>query len=306
MLLLLGIGEATTILASLIIDSKEKKNSIVELAKNGYRFDRDSYELYELSKKQKSSILKKTGRFLLHLLPGVNIVSSVIIGKKESEELLSDEGIISQMVCMNKNERILYYAMPDHLKYQFATSLLEDYNNQNEVPNEHLVDSLLQQSDSTRLYYQKIMKKQYSFDEVLSLNEILGNDVRFGIMDGNYVAIIGIPEIEKPTAFVSFESENFRTIHEFTPITLDEARDKKFDVYPFALTEELEREINNSNKTEMIKAIEGGSDNTQHLKTIDMALELLASGKDIQGLTEQGENDIDKSKRKTLTSGSEF
>ena len=306
MLLLLGLGEATTLLTSLIIDSKKKKKAIIELAKKGYRFDRDSYDLYKLSKKQNSTKFKNIGKVILYLIPGVNIASSAIIGKKESDELLSNKTIKSQMVCMNKKEKVLYFAMPDNLKYKFATSLLEDYNNQNEVSNEQLIDSLLLQSDSTRLYYQKIMKKQYSYDEVLSLNETLGNEVRFGIMDGDYVAIIGIPESEKITVFVSMESENFRTMHEFTPITFEEAKDKKFDVYPYTLTEELERKINDSNNTELIKAIEGGTDNSQHLKTVDMALKSLTKGEEIQELTEQGENDIHKSIKKTIPFKSEI
>lgn len=79
------------------------------------------------------------------------------------------------------------------------------------------------------LNYEEIPSELFSFNEVLELNSVDNLDVKFGIIDGSYIAIIGLP----------FSSVEFDTltiedmIYEFMPIDDKNAKNNYYIVYPY-------------------------------------------------------------------------
>ncbi len=260
MIIILGLlGELATIGGSLVIIQKFQQESVLRLAKQGYRMDKDALIAYYLDKLNKSKNTKKfkkgfaTFSFLMFIL-GVNMISSLIDGINSINELVDDPNIKTLAVPLKENEiEALNQLNSKKLKYSFIlTKKMED---EEELFGFLGKKPMFVDYGAHNLYYEPLLPLAYTLDEVKRLNEVTELSYKLGNVDGKNIAIIGVDKPDDLFCRVSFKSEENEIKHKFTELSEEEAKDKKFVVYPFTgrnldkvnnVVENIKQERNNT------------------------------------------------------------
>ncbi|MCM1052860.1 MAG: hypothetical protein NC483_02650 [Ruminococcus sp.] len=216
--------ELVTIMYSESIYVKHVLKAIPEIIEKGYRINEEVWiELIE----KRASVIKTVLRMFLKLFPGVNLISAEIKGILDQKRMFRYFEENDALIPMTDKEKENYSKLrTDKERERFAV-----VNFKKKIMPDH---------DSINLLDDKLLLHDCSFEEVKRLNEFTSYQYRIGKIDGEYVAIIGIPSFMFEINQIRFESENYRTIHLYEDITEEESKGKVFTVYGYILISSYE------------------------------------------------------------------
>lgn len=243
MTIILGIiVEILTILGASLIAVKGSMDALLEIPKNGYKFNEDELEKYKEEYLQKQG---KKGKILPKVMlftPGINMLAMCIYSYKFKNSIMKDEDVKKVIVPMTNYEKNEYSKLDNNFeRIMFTVGNLSHNNNTKIEPN-----TLILHNDS--------LSDVYTIDDVKKLNSVTKGTYRLGIVDGLHTAIIGIPAQDRVVKSVKFKDEDYKEKHEFVNITEDNSNDEIFVVYPFLRNhcdtelEECNREILDARK----------------------------------------------------------
>lgn len=239
MYIFLGIiGELATVIGSGYIIINGALDSVLEISKSGYKIDKNTLD--EVSKKQKrgkqsknNGIKRLLGGIIL-LIPGVNLINSIIKVNKLKESVMNDPMIKESIIPMTDKEKEQYAKMESKMQKLFFTAFTTKKENEDEeffgfIGNRPIVVD----HGLTSIYCEELMPLDYTLDEVKKLNEATTYSYRIGKIGDKNVAIIGIPNPGSPVSRIQFKKENYNITHTYEKMTEEDAQDKTFTVYPF-------------------------------------------------------------------------
>ncbi len=240
MIIFLGIvGELATVIGSIAISLNAVFDSILEIAKNGYKIDKNMLDENQRNqvegKKPRIDLTNRILGAILLLVPGVNLINSSMQGAKFKEAVRNDPKIKEATVPMTEKEKEQYAKMEGKLKKIAFIAFTSRKEKEEEYFGFVGKKPTVVNYGLTSIYYEKLMPLDYTLDEVKRLNEATTYSYRIGKIDGKNVAIIGIPVSNSPVSRIRFVTEYFQRTHIFEEMTEEEAQDKTFTVYPFTI-----------------------------------------------------------------------
>lgn len=250
MYIFLGIiGELATIIGCTAITINAGINSVLEISKNGYRIDKSVLDevLQKEQMKEKKRKANLTNRVLgtiLLLLPGVNLINASIKGEKLKRSVMNDPKVKESIVPMTEKEKEQYVKMENKLQKLTFTAFMAEKENEEEFLGFIGGKPIIVDHGLTSLDYKELIPLDYTLDEVKRLNEATTYSYRIGQVDRENIAIIGIPNPDSPINRIQFKEENYKIIHTYKKMTEEEAKDKKFIVYPFTMNEDTQENVN--------------------------------------------------------------
>lgn len=241
--ILLDIG---TFGLSIFIKFKGAIHATISLAEDGYIVDKNKYLEKQKNgtlKTKKKNKLLDTLRLICWFIPGVNVICSSVEAinyKKNYKKEVFDNDVYIKL--SDHKIKLLNGIDSTLTKVVYIGNLIED-KEVVAVSNSHVftVDT-----DNFKLKYDKLEPIGYSLNDVKELNNITGYTYRVGTMDNDNVAIIGIPSPYTKVERVNFRDETFMQYHMFEEMDLDDAKYKKFTVYPCTWEERFANDIHNS------------------------------------------------------------
>ena len=241
--IILGIiGEFGTIAGSFYIMINGTINSMLEIAKKGYKYKKNELDEYlNNNNKEKANRFEIALRLVLFLIPGVNLLNAIINSHKIKTIMLNDPTIKKFLIPMTDKEKEQYSKMKGKIEKLKFTSVISGKENDDEeffgfIGNQAIVVD----HGLTSIYYEKLLPLDYTLDEVKELNEATTYSYRIGTIGGKNIAIIGIPNPDSPVKRIQFKSEDYKMTHTYNIMTEEEAQDKKFIVYPYTTHNEEE------------------------------------------------------------------
>lgn len=246
MYIFLGIiGEIATVVGSVAIRLNGAVDSILEISKNGYKIDKSVLDEYQKRQakenKEKTNGFKKALGVVPLFVPGVNLLIAGIANIKMKKSVMNDPQIKDALISMTDKEKEQYAKIEKKMQKLMFTAFTTDKENEEEEffgfigKRPIVVDHGL-----TSLYYEELMPLAYTLDEVKKLNEATTYSYRIGKIDGKNVAVIGIPNPDRPVSRIQFKAEDYKITHTYDKMTEEEAQDKTFVVYPFTTHNEEE------------------------------------------------------------------
>ena len=241
--IILGIiGEFGTIAGSFYIMINGTINSMLEIAKKGYKYKKNELDEYlNNNNKEKANRFEIALGLALFLIPGVNLLNAVIKSHKMKTIILNDPTIKEFLIPMTDKEKEQYSKMKGKIEKLKFTSVISGKENDDEeffgfIGNQAIVVD----HGLTSIYNEKLLPLDYTLDEVKELNEATTYSYRIGTIGGKNIAIIGIPNPDSPVKRIQFKSEDYKMTHTYNIMTEEEAQDKKFIVYPYTTHNEEE------------------------------------------------------------------
>lgn len=238
--------EIVTLGLSIIIEFKGAIDGLISLAEDGYIVDKNRFFEKQkngtLKTKKKNKLLNTLG-FICFFIPGVNVIYSSIEAinlKKDFKRKILDNDVYIK-ISDHKIE-LLNSIDSTITKAAYIGNLIED----KEVVAVNNSRVFTVDTDNLKLKYDKLEPIEYSLNDVKELNNITGYTYRVGTMDNDNVAIIGIPSSSTKVEKVNFRDETFMQYHMFEEMDLDDAKYKKFTVYPYTWEERFENDIHKS------------------------------------------------------------
>ena len=228
--IILGIiGEFGTIAGSFYIMINGTINSMLEIAKKGYKYKKNELDEYlNNNNKEKANRFEIALGLALFLIPGVNLLNAVIKSHKMKTIILNDPTIKEFLIPMTDKEKEQYSKMKGKIEKLKFTSVISGKENDDEeffgfIGNQAIVVD----HGLTSIYYEKLLPLDYTLDEVKELNEATTYSYRIGTIGGKNIAIIGIPNPDSPVKRIQFKSEDYKMTHTYNIMTEEEAQDKK-------------------------------------------------------------------------------
>lgn len=234
MYLFLGIiGELASITITQIIELNTEINSLLEIAKNGYKIDKKKFE-EEKNKLTKEKNLLDT---ILLYIPGINILHAEIkhiISKKTIFNPDNPE-IQKILVPMTDKEKEQYAKIKEKSqKIIFIAFCMEKNNKEDELLfiNKHPL--IIKKYSQITLDYEPLLPLAYTLDEVKKLNTATTYSYRIGRIDGRNVAIIGIPNSQIQVNSIEFKTNEYSATYDYEEMSEEQAQNTTFIVYPYS------------------------------------------------------------------------
>lgn len=242
--IILGIaGELGTIAGSFYILFNGVINSMLEIAKKGYKFKRNELDEYinNNKNKEKANGFEIALGLVLLLIPGVNLLNAIIKSHQMKTIMLNDPTMKKFLIPMTDKEKEQYSKMKGKKEKLIFTGVISNKENDDKeffgfIGNKAIVVDY----GLTAIYNEKLLPLDYTLDEVKELNEATTYSYRIGTIGGKNIAIIGIPNPDSPVKRIQFKSENYKMTHTYNIMTEEEAQDKKFIVFPYTTHNEEE------------------------------------------------------------------
>ena len=231
--IILGIvGELGTIAGSFYIMINGMINSMLEIAKKGYKYKKNELDEYlNNNNKEKANGFEITLGLVLFLIPGVNLLNAVIESHKMKTIILNDPTIKKFLIPMTDKEKEQYSKMKGKIeKLKFTAVISGKINDDEEFFGFIGNQAIVVDHGLTSIYNEKLLPLDYTLDEVKKLNEATTYSYRIGTIGGKNIAIIGIPNPDSPVKRIQFKSENYKMTHTYNIMTEKEEQDKKFIV----------------------------------------------------------------------------
>ncbi len=235
--------ELISVASSYFININSGAEAVLELTKNGYKIDYDTYEKY-IEKVSKEFNKNKYFKILLLLLPGINIINAFINKNKYKKDMVNDRLIRESKVPMTDKEIEQF----NNIKYKYNQLLYTLFLFTNTNEEKELIFDGIQPIiiDNCLLKLEeKLLPLAYTLEEVMYLNNLTNNSYRLGKVDGVNTAIIGIPNSQYKVLRVNYDFENELETHDFNEISLEEAKDKTFIVYLFNPNPVIKEKVDN-------------------------------------------------------------
>lgn len=182
--------------------------------------------------------------FIMHFIPGINILSEYIYSENSKNKILSNEDIKKYTSPMTKEENEQYNMLESKReKLGYINYLLdkEDENDKTKLKIKDGVPAIINLS-VTAIINDRLLPLAYTLDEVEELNKVTNESYQIGKIDGVNTAIVGYPKNASEIKKVSFLNDGFNETHKFEEINDDEK--DTFIVYPYEYDEELEKKYN--------------------------------------------------------------
>ena len=244
---LIILGEITSILATIVIRSSCAINATVSLAKDGYVLDQEKIkELKENNQwisRETNKVIQKL-KTICFFIPGVNMVVAGLECFTCKKAVLEEAQDNNVLVKMSDQDIELFNKLKNNIQRLMFIAQVMDKKDGEEIigflGNKPLV---VVDHNLSRLNYDKLPELDYTLNEVKLLNNLTGYSYRVGTIDNENVAVIGIPNKNSTLDRIEFPSDNFITSHKYEKMTLDEAKDKTFTVYPFIYEDIIKRDL---------------------------------------------------------------
>ena len=249
MIIIAGIIiELASIVGTIVISTNAGVDSVLEISKNGYKIDKKVLEEFKKNKEEGNlknlSFKTKVKGTALLLIPGVNVIDSLIKGKKLKNTIMDSPEIKEAIIPMTEREKELYANMNSKFeKLAFTAFTAGKENDEEEFMGIYGHIPIVVDHGLSSLHYEELLPLAYTFDEVKRLNDASGYSYRIGKMDGRNVAIIGIPNADKTICRLQLKNENYKVTHNYENMSEEEAKDKTFIVYPFTKNDAVEETI---------------------------------------------------------------
>lgn len=265
MIIFLGVVvELATVLGTIAITINGSANSILEIFKNGYKIDKEVLDEYQKkqaeAKKEKNTVSKKVLRTILLFVPGVNMLRAGISSVNMKKAIMNDPQIKEVLVPMTDQEKEQYAKMKGKLQKLVFTAFTYGKEHEEKECCGFVGNRLIVVDHGlTSLYYKELPLLEYTLDEVKKLNEATTFSYRIGTIDGRNVAIIGIPNPNSSIDRIQFKSEDYKITYDYTKMTEETAKDKKFVVYPFYQEFEKDEKVQECYEKIKIRRTEGAT-----------------------------------------------
>lgn len=203
------ILEGFTGLETIVISHNRLNKVIDKVGEKGYKVAYEEFKNFmqeEIAKEKKKSF--KIINTILMLIPGLNIISGLLENKIITYKLFKDSRVKSSFIPLNKEEKKIY----NNTKYLGKR-----------VGNLTYFSSL---NKKTKLEYDALPYK-YRVEEVKKLNSCTEKYYKLGHLNGENIAIIGIPSLEEVTKNITLNGKEYCL--EELPYNFEDA----FIVYPF-------------------------------------------------------------------------
>lgn len=262
-ILFLAAGEVVSILVTQRLSQNFFTDIILELGKNGYKFNKKINSLSfdkqvkptndnDPQNEEKSKIIdNKTivelNPILLYV-PVVNIIYVQLIRRKVKKDIMSFTELDDFLMPMTDNEKIEYSKLKsnsDRLTFSFFI-INHDFGNSEFVG---FSDGDLKIHDRNIVLTsdQRLDPLGYSLDEVKRLNNVTNNNYILGELNGVNTAIIGIKDLNLIGNKIKLISNYRLTENDYVRMTDEVAKDKKFVVYSNMdeCSDKISKEIDN-------------------------------------------------------------
>lgn len=138
MYIFLGIvGEIATVVGSVAINLNGASNSILEIAKKGYKVNKNVLEEYQKKHaeeaKEKSNGFNGVLAIVLLFVPGVNLLRSCIFSFKMKKEIMNLLQIKNALIPMTDREKAQYAEMKGKMQKLAFVSFIAAKENEEEV-----------------------------------------------------------------------------------------------------------------------------------------------------------------------------
>ena len=264
MILGLGLIELASIYKTLKINNNSYVDMIIEISKRGYKLDYNKYlELNNGEDGIDTNIsVKTTNRLtmLSMLIPGINMLYAHHKKKKIIDVFMKNEIISKSLVKFTKEEEEKFKSLNTKDDQFFYTMFLitKKYDEEVYVPIEGQKIATIYSIDMGRQYlsYDSLMNLSYTLNDVKRINSVKNGKYKLGTVNGINIAIIGIDfddELDMKMMYdsfdeivfkrVSFIRDNFEEIYDFCEMTEEEAKDKRFVIYPYNKCDDYDKEV---------------------------------------------------------------
>ena len=241
--LLIGLGvliEIGTIKISNKISNNWLDNLLMTLHGSGYKIKKGKEK--ELLKKMEDilevSIPKSLLLFLLHILPGINILSEITIAEMCKNKVLNNTEIRKYITPMTREENEQYDTLNnDYEKKGYINYLMEkEDDDKTKIVLINGIPTIVNLS-VTPILNERLLPLAYTEEEIKLLNKVTNEKYELGKINGTNTAIVGYPKEGEKINKVSFKDDNFNKSYIFEP--LKEEEKDTFIVYPYEYNNEL-------------------------------------------------------------------
>lgn len=251
MLLYLLLLESVSIYTSLFINIKSYYKLLGKVVKKGYKIDME--KIKKVDDKTTPTKKDKIINTILLLLPGINIINSLIKSNKRVNESFKDEDFISSLVPLDEEELKLSKTLTNDFQRAMlcASASTKEEDNIEVVgfeDNEPIMVKNVRPSIKNKtcnLVKYPVPHMSYTYDEVVKLNNSTHGICKCGNADGRSVAIIGLKD---DTDFnkISFNQNEYSLNSSFVEYSNEEAMKHKYVVYPYPYNMEDSLDLTNS------------------------------------------------------------
>lgn len=239
--------ELATIIGTIAIKINGTINSLLEISKNGYKIDKEALANFKMTQKKEQNENNKIPSLglVLMLIPGLNLLLAEISNIIQEKNIMNDPQIKDNIIPMTEEEKEQYKKMETRYQKLIFTAVTVGKKDNEDFFGFVGKRPIMVENEVTALNCDKLIPLSYTFDEVKKLNEVTTNSYRVGKIDGRNIAIIGIPNPDYKINKIKFNLENGNSTYVFNAYTDEEAKDKRFLVYPFTneKIDELEKYI---------------------------------------------------------------
>ncbi|MBR2712358.1 MAG: hypothetical protein IKE73_01480 [Bacilli bacterium] len=249
MLIGLGIiGEIYSIYKTKKIDDNSYDDAIIAISENGYKLDYNKYlELNEEKNLSETDICDNKRNILTTIIPGLNILFALKRRKKIINSFMENEVISKSLVKLTKEEQELYSSLDNKLsKYCYTMfNITKKYDEEEFIDFDNNIDPDIYSYDFGRqeINGDVLLPISYTLDDIKEINDSSSGKYKIGNMNGVNVAIVGIDDDSKKFKRLSFKRDNYEEVYDFKEMDEEEAKDKRFVVYPFIEKDEYDKVI---------------------------------------------------------------
>lgn len=236
------VVQLATMYVSTRIKINKFKKTYTSYGDKGYKIDQQKISDYEY----KNSKLNQAIDLVCFLIPGVNIVNTIIRTNKSTNEFKKNVDESNALIPMNDNE-IKYYNSLNNINKKILF-IVQDNNLENQDLLSEYIKLCLADEDKVldkkvaQLYYDKLPPISYTINEVKQLSKAIDSSYKLGKVEGVNTAIIGLPddcEVEK----VILKRQDKLETYYYEQIDDERLNDEHFIIYPFGIDYEESDEL---------------------------------------------------------------
>ena len=269
MLIGLGIiGEVYTVYKTLKITTSSFDDAVIAISENGYKLDYNKYlELNEGKDLVEMDVGdNKIKNLITTFIPGLNILFALNRRKKIINSFMKNEAVSKSLVRLNKEEQELYSSLDSRLsKFCYTMfNITKKYDEEEFLDFDNNIDPNVYSYDFGRqeIKGDVLLPLSYTLDDVKKINDSSSGKYKLGTMNDVNVAIVGIDDDSKKFKRLSFKRDNYEEVYDFKEMNEEEAKDKRFVIYPLIEKDEYDKVIddilekrNESNNTKTKKLV---------------------------------------------------
>ena len=175
-------------------------------------------------------------KIICHYIPGINIISELTNIFYVKKHLYNEAKVNNCLIKVSDKDLEVYNSLNNvYQKVLFYSQLSSGRDGEEIIGFSGNLPIIKVDPDLSVIRYEKLPELDYNLNDVKHLNNLTGYTYRVGTVDDKNIAIFGISSANLTFDKLKFYDENYSQVHNFEEMDLDEAKHKKFIVYPCLL-----------------------------------------------------------------------